>query len=125
MPIVTNDVVTITGNTDFCWRGRHDNVINRGGEKLFPEEIEKKISGIMTNRFFITAISDPKFGQVPALVIESKQADYQYIENLKTTLKNVLSKSEMPIKYFFIRNFMEVANGKIDRRETFKSMNRE
>lgn len=125
MPIVTNDVVTITGNTDFCWRGRFDNVINRGGEKLFPEEIEKKISGIMTNRFFITAISDPKFGQVPALVIESKQADYQYIENLKTTLKNVLSKSEMPIKYFFIRNFMEVANGKIDRRETFKSINTE
>src|SRR5690606_14177994 len=40
--LVTNDVVDLITDKTFIWKGRIDNVINSGGIKLHPEEIEAK-----------------------------------------------------------------------------------
>ena len=49
--IVTNDVVELLNSHQFIWKGRADFVVNSGGVKLFPEEIEKKIFAI-SSRYF-------------------------------------------------------------------------
>src|SRR5690606_934968 len=41
--IITNDIVELKNKSEFKWLGRFDNVINSGGIKLFPEQIEKKL----------------------------------------------------------------------------------
>lgn len=41
--LVTNDMVELSGDDRFRWLGRHDNVINSGGVKIHPEEIERLI----------------------------------------------------------------------------------
>src|SRR5690606_24613792 len=52
--ITTNDVVEIITYKKFHWKGRYDNVVNSGGIKLFPEEIEWKLNKIIDRRFFVT-----------------------------------------------------------------------
>ncbi len=41
--LVTNDVVELSGADRFRWLGRIDNVINSGGVKIHPEEVERLI----------------------------------------------------------------------------------
>ena len=42
-PIVTNDLVELISDNEFKWLGRYDSIINSGGIKLIPEQIEKKL----------------------------------------------------------------------------------
>ena len=44
--LVTNDVVELVSESEFRWLGRYDNVINSGGIKLHPEEMEKRLEGV-------------------------------------------------------------------------------
>src|SRR5690606_21206453 len=60
--IVTNDVVQLISPSEFLWLGRYDNIINSGGIKLIPEQIEKKLSPKLTSRFFVTGIPDTLLG---------------------------------------------------------------
>ena len=53
--LVTNDVVTLHSPTSFTWLGRADNVINSGGIKLFPEQLERTLAPLIAQRFYLTA----------------------------------------------------------------------
>ncbi len=113
-PFITEDIVSLKDATHFKWLGRKDFVINSGGVKLFPEQIEQKLSKLISSRFFIYGIKDDKFGEVPVLVIESKE------EIDLSKLNQVLSKIEMPKKVFYLTHFVETQSGKVDRRVSFR-----
>ena len=49
--IITNDLVELQDDQSFVLKGRIDNVINSGGFKLMPEEIEQKLSQFLPFRF--------------------------------------------------------------------------
>ncbi len=121
--IITNDVVAFISDTEFKWLGRFDNVINSGGIKLHPEEIEKKLSKVITKRFFVTGISDENLGEKLVLIIELDVAfnevdDYTKLYNNSIkTLKN-LSKYEVPKQIYFVPNFIETETKKIQRSKT-------
>lgn len=115
--IVTNDVVTLLSDTEFIWEGRIDNVINSGGIKLFPEQIEEQLSGKLSGRFFVGAIADPILGEKLVLVIEG--APYE----LDSTVFDSLSKYEKPKAIYFIPSFLETETGKIKRKEILKTLN--
>ena len=69
--VVTNDLVKLTPK-GFKWLGRIDNVINSGGVKLFPEEIERKIKTHYPNLvFYITSKKDSRLGEKLILVSEN------------------------------------------------------
>ena len=113
--IVTNDIVELHSTTQFEWLGRYDNVINSGGIKLFPEQIEEKLSQLIKKRFFVIGISDAKLGEKLILIIESNQ-DLTFTK-LDYSECN-LSKFEMPKKVFVTPKFIETATGKIQRKKT-------
>ena len=46
--IITNDLVELISETEFKWLGRFDSIINSGGIKLIPEQIEGKFSKIIS-----------------------------------------------------------------------------
>ena len=110
--INTNDVVEIISDTEFNWFGRHDNVINSGGIKLHPEEIEKKLSQVISQRFFVTGITDEILGEKLVLVVEG--------EPFKLILNNTenLSKYETPKDIYFVGQFIETETKKIQRNKT-------
>ncbi|WP_010179452.1 AMP-binding protein [Aquimarina agarilytica] len=114
--IITNDIVDLLTFKKFFWKGRFDNVINSGGVKLHPEQIEKKLQLIIRERFFITSREDAKLGEKLILIIENVNEAYTIdtyffkINNLDT-----LDKYEVPKEIYFLENFIETNTGKIRR----------
>ena len=107
--IVTNDGVEIISESEFKWLGRLDNVINSGGVKLFPEQIEAKLQEKITNRFFVAGIEDEKLGQKLILIIESEEKE------IPSSLFDVLDKFEKPKTVAFLSKFVVTETGKINR----------
>ena len=110
--IITNDVIELISKSEFNWKGRLDHVINSGGVKLHPEEIEQKLSNTIYSRFFVAGIPDEMLGEKCILVIEG--------ENYPITKKHFskLSRFEIPKAIFFIPKFIETGSGKIQRLKT-------
>ena len=112
--IVTNDVVKIYSESTFQWLGRYDNVINSGGIKLFPEQIEAKLSDKISNRFFIAKETDDQLGEHVILVLENQD------NTLNDKVFENLQRFEIPKKVYVVKKFKETPNGKIQRDETLK-----
>lgn len=112
--IVTNDIVTIISDNEFEWLGRIDSIINSGGLKLIPEQIEQKLSKIISQRFFISSLSDDTLGEKVILIIEGeeKSVDFSSVDNL--------SKYEIPKEVFFLPKFIETETKKIHRKKTLE-----
>lgn len=121
--IFTNDIVEIETSTSFRLKGRFDNIINSGGIKIIPEEIENKISKLIKNRFFITGIPDDILGEKLILVIENPDKNQQ-INSIEKELKNSadLKKYEIPKEIYLLSNFEETHTGKINQPETLKKI---
>lgn len=117
--IITNDIVDLINETSFEWKGRWDNVINSGGIKIFPEEIELKLSEIIKENFFIAAEKDNVLGEKIILFLEKKSEKYSDIlEKIKE--KNVIERYKIPKKVYFLEKFIYTETGKIQRNETMK-----
>lgn len=110
--LITNDVVEMKDATHFKWLGRFDNVINSGGIKIFPEQIEKKLEPYIDRRFFIGAAPNEVFGQKVILVIEGENYEPAQMEKLLNQTK-ALNKYEKPKDIIFIKEFDISTSGKI------------
>ena len=117
-PICTNDIVNLIDEKCFVWLGRYDNVINSGGVKLFPEQIEEKLKDFISYPFFIAGVSDQVLGQKLVLVIEKENQFSDYISNLLIKTKGLLSKYEQARDVIFCRQFKRTVNGKLQREAT-------
>jgi len=120
--IVTNDVVDIITYKKFMWKGRLDNVVNSGGIKLFPEEIERKLSKVVDKRIFVIGVPDDSLGEKLILFVESDFSE-ELIEELQEKIRDLksLDKYEIPKKIYLIEKFEETPNGKIHRENTLRS----
>jgi len=114
-PIVTNDLVELVNEQQFIFLGRIDNVINSGGVKLIPEQIEAKLIGKISNRFFVTGLPDTVLGEKLVLVIEGEKQDFP------ADFFDVLGKYEKPKEIVFVSKFKENENGKLLRKPTLQS----
>lgn len=113
--IVTNDLVELINENQFIFLGRADNVVNSGGIKLIPEQIEEKLSGNITARFFVGGIPDETLGEKLVLVIEGEAPqDYDFKFEL-------LDKYEKPKETLFVPKFRETETGKVMRKETLSA----
>ncbi len=122
--IETNDVVELVTYKKFFWKGRIDNVVNSGGIKLFPEEIEAKLEPIIDRRFFVTGMPDEAFGEKLVLFVEADFSEELLSKLQEDVLKHKeLGKYEVPKKIYLIEKFEETPNGKIHRENTVKSRN--
>lgn len=113
-PVVTNDVVKVLDETHFIWLGRYDNVINSGGVKLFPEQIEEKLSSKISQRFFVKGVPDEELGEKLVLVIEGEPI------TIDEEVFKKLSKFEKPKEILFVPKFAETVSGKIIRDKTLE-----
>lgn len=114
-PIITNDLVELINDHQFVFLGRVDNVVNSGGIKLIPEQIEEKLSHGIHSRFFVGGIADAVLGEKLVLVIEGEK------QTIDEAIYSALDKYEKPKEVFFIKKFMETESGKIKRKEMLAS----
>ena len=107
----TNDEVEITSTSSFRWLGRTDFVINSGGIKLHPEEIESKLSHLIKLPYFVYGEKDELLGEKLILAIESSKR----IDLSKEELQSVLPKHAAPKEIRYIQQFNYTQSGKINR----------
>jgi O-succinylbenzoic acid--CoA ligase len=110
--IITNDIVELVNENQFIFLGRIDNVINSGGIKLIPEQIENKLMSKIQQRFFIASKPDNELGEKLILVIEGDKVEFDH------SIYEDLDKYEKPKEILFIPKFKETTTGKIMRKET-------
>jgi O-succinylbenzoic acid--CoA ligase len=116
--LATNDHVELIDNKHFHWLGRTDFAINSGGFKFHPELIERKISHLIENRFFISGEKDELLGERIILIMEGNKADTAaLLEEIKTKV----TLYEAPKEIYWVQRFSETNSGKINRIETFKN----
>lgn len=113
--VITNDLAELISSKEFKWLGRFDTIINSGGIKLIPEQIEEKLSAIIKNRFFVAGKRDNILGEKLILVIEGNEDNnmLKQVKNLQT-----LSKYEILKEIYFLDKFIETETGKVNRTET-------
>ncbi len=108
--LITNDVVNLIDSRHFVWKGRADNVINSGGLKIFPEEIEQKLEEQMQQPFFVGSLPDAEFGQKLVLFVEG---ELKSVPNF-----SALPKAHQPKKIVALPLFVYTVTDKIDRTKT-------
>jgi len=113
----TRDLIEKKSNSEFKWLGRSDNIINSGGIKLIPEELERKISKLISVQFVLVGVPDKKLGEKIAIVSK---------EPLKIELNkinDILSRYERIQTAFIVNYFPITQSGKIRRKELLKILN--
>jgi len=104
----THDVVELIDPSHFIWKGRSDSIINSGGKKIQPEEIEGIIRPHFTGDFAISDAQHDQWGRQVLLVV-TKGATPSSLRDLRfppySTPKGVVELSEIP----------KTSNGKIQR----------
>jgi len=95
-------------------------VINSGGVKLIPEQLESKLSTLINTRFFVSGIPDDQLGQKMVLVVEGNVNTEQLHVDIKSL--NSISKFEIPKEIFSVDQFVETGSGKVNRSETLGSI---
>lgn len=112
--VVTNDLVELVNENQFLFLGRIDNIINSGGVKIMPEQVEKKLDGKIDRRFFIASKEDTELGEKVVLVVEGDSFE------IDKAIFEGLDKYERPKEIVFVNNFKETENGKVLRKESLK-----
>jgi O-succinylbenzoic acid--CoA ligase len=122
--LITNDLVKLHSATEFELLGRFDNLINSGGIKFNPEQLEEKLATVITDQhFFITGLDDERLGQKLVLVIESAALSEEELEQLQCKIKTVLDKYARPKEIYLLAQFQETPTGKIRRDATLLRLN--
>ena len=114
--IITNDIVAIVNATQFILKGRIDNIINSGGIKIFPEEVEEILAKFISVPFFIASKPDEILGEKVILVLEATPF---LIEN---NVFSQLSKYQIPKQILFLEAFERTETNKINRKRTLEKL---
>ena len=121
--IQTTDVVEIENDVYFKWFGRNDFVINSGGVKIHPEQVEKIIArefeklGIK-NDFYMVGLADEKLGHKVVLKVEGEIIDDRTNEVLgiiNSVITSEKSKFHAPKEILAVKKFERTSSGKVKR----------
>lgn len=110
--VVTNDVINLISPTLFNWLGRADFVINSGGFKVHPEQIEQVLELVIKAPFFVTSIPDETLGEKVILIIEGEEDAFPEIDYVD------LHPYEIPKQVYFIDKMVYTTTGKIQREQS-------
>lgn len=111
----TNDIIEITGKDTFKWIARADFIINSGGLKINPSEIESILSPIILSPFFSIGLKDEELGQRHVLCVEGKDTKYN-----KDQFTPALDNRFCPKEIYYFDKFELTKSGKIDKLSTIQ-----
>jgi o-succinylbenzoate---CoA ligase len=111
--IKTNDIVALVDAQTFFWKGRSDNVINSGGVKIFPEEIEQHLSGYLPGDFAVLGLPDPSLGN--RAILASKEALTNVQMNLLKIRLQELHPFKRPKQLYISAFWPKTETGKLKR----------
>ncbi len=113
----TGDLARIDGDGDVFLLGRSHSVINVGGLKCFPEEIEAvlcEVPGVAAAR--VSGKENARFGAVPVAEIEARDpAQPPRASELTSYCRKALAGYKIPVAFSVVEHVPRTASGKIRR----------
>ena len=128
----TNDIVKIVDPQSFEWLGRRDFIINSGGLKIVPEQVEAAVRlalnkvGIAFSNILVVPRKSEKWGTEAVALIETMDTSQSFEDgSLKDLIKHYLRKLNIDAKhcpkdFYSVSNLPCTENGKLDRRAATK-----
>jgi fatty-acyl-CoA synthase len=109
------DMAQVAADGTLILLGRGSQVINSGGEKIFPEEVEeavKRVDGVVD--CLVVGIDDEKFGQ--AVTAVASLADGAVVDEAQViaSVKGDLAGFKAPKRVVFVNQVPRAPNGKAD-----------
>ncbi len=121
--LTTGDLGTLDADGYLWLAGRNDDVINRGGEKFHPREVEE----ILVAHPAVAAVAvvgqpHPRLGQVPVAFLQLERAavrasDEAVIEELRRRCEAALAAAKRPVRFELVEQVPAGPSGKPLRRE--------
>lgn len=116
--IITNDIVELFSENTFKWLGRADTVINSGGVKIHPEQVESILEDLIPENYFISSVPDELLQNKVVLVIESAPYSPSEENRLKERMIQSLSKFEIPKHILYLPEFIYSSGNKVLRQQS-------
>ncbi|RSM49079.1 hypothetical protein DMA12_05020 [Amycolatopsis balhimycina DSM 5908] len=117
--LATGDLGRLTGDGDLVLSGRRDDVINRAGEKVFPEELENVLAGHPgVTDVVVAGAADPVLGEaVVAVVVASEDTTD---DDLRRHCARTSGRG--PDRFARVTEIPRSATGKVNRRALVASL---
>lgn len=109
---LTNDIAEIASPYSFRILGRADNIINSGGKKISPEELEQVLSSEFSFPFFITSQTDEKWGEAVVIAVVNAEATD---DEILLKCKGLLPSFKVPKAVLRLDKIHLTPNGKLKR----------
>ena len=107
-PLVTNDLVELLPDGRFRILGRRDNVVCSGGVKLQIEELERKLSEVISASFLLTYVSDERLGQALTMLFTGELTKEELLQLCTTRV----GRYEVPKHFFRVSQLPMTETGK-------------
>ncbi len=111
------DFAKVAADGSLMLLGRGSQVINTGGEKVFPEEVEeavKRVGGVRD--CLVVGIENEKFGQAVTAVVSLEDGASVDSAGIIASVKNDLAGYKAPKSVIFVDHVPRAPNGKADYR---------
>jgi len=111
------DFAKIAADGSLILLGRGSQVINTGGEKVFPEEVEeavKRVEGVRD--CLVVGVENEKFGQAVTAVVSLEDGASIASDDIIASVKNDLAGFKAPKSVVFVDQVPRAPNGKADYR---------
>jgi len=115
---LTGDLGYLDEDNYLFVKGRKKDIINRGGEKVAPAQVENVISQLnFVKEVSVIATPDSLYGEaVTAVVITRGERSEELIrQKIMAHAKATLAKYEQPTRIFFVQDYPRNATGKVIR----------
>ena len=109
------DYAKVAADGQIILLGRGSNVINTGGEKVYPEEVEeavKRVEGILD--CLVVGVDDDKFGQAVTAVVSTVEGAEVDEATVIADVKTQLAGFKAPRRVVFVPQIPRAPNGKAD-----------
>jgi O-succinylbenzoic acid--CoA ligase len=118
--VATNDIVNIEADGTFTFIGRLDNVINTGGIKISPENIEREWGLFLPFKFILAGENDTILGQKLIMILQDNQ-NLMKREIIELLQKHGIPSRLMPKAIYVANAWTETPSHKPIRNEIFAS----
>jgi acyl-CoA synthetase (AMP-forming)/AMP-acid ligase II len=113
--VLPGDCATVEADGAIKLLGRGSVVINTGGEKVYPEEIEeviKRIEGVADA--VVVGVPDERFGESVCAVVETRAEASVGASQVEAAVRAELAGYKVPRRVMFVDSIQRSPAGKVD-----------
>lgn len=126
--LMTGDIGYLDEDGYLFVKGRIRDMINHGGEKVAPAEVESVLSELdLVADVAVIGLPDDLYGEAVTAVIKTKQtaaSEFAQTKEVMRFVKKNLAVFEQPTRVYFVDKFPRNASGKVVRAELKKQLTR-